>query len=183
MSGGVEVRTRGFTRMKTFASAVKDIPIGAFPVIVEEMRDIGVAAGKASIKRTTGNKKFRNTGDLYNSFTGIVHIINKEHSRVEIGSDLDYAEHTAIDTGPINERRRVQVAPHPVRWGSNAPTGGYVPQGWWMFIGIRPRIAGHPYMQETEEKVMNELDNTIQRVLNTGWQGAVNKGQGAPPTP
>lgn len=182
--GSIEVRTRGITQMKRFAAATQDIPIDAFPVIVEEMRKIGVAAGKASIKATTGNKKIPNTGDLYRSFKGIVHVVNKEHRRVEIGSDLDYAGATMVDTGPIEQNEFVQIHPWPKRRiDSNAPTRGLAEGGTWAFIGIRPRIAGHPFMEETKEKIEKDLNYTITRVLKKGWGKAVGKGQGAPSTP
>ena len=178
-SGGIEVRTRGLTQMKTFASAAQDIPAGAFPIIVEEMRLIGIDAGKTSIKQTTGQGRYGptgNTGKLHDTFAGIRRKINKDHQRVEIGSPLDYAQYTAVDTGPVAQNQRVQILPHPVR-------DGYVPGGGWFFIGVRPVIKGHPFMEAVSDAMENELDKTITRVLNNGWTAAGNKGKGAPPTP
>jgi hypothetical protein len=165
--------------MKTFVSAVQDIPAWAFPIIVEEMRTIGIAAGKASIKETTGKGKYGSlttTGKLHDTFTGVTRKINKEHHRVEIGSPQEYARHAAVDTGPISQFERVQIIPHPVR-------DGYAPGAGWVFIGIRPFIKGHPFMEAVSESIEKELNPTITRVLQKGWNNAGQKGKGAPPTP
>ena len=175
----IEVKTRGLTQMKTFASAAKDIPDWAFPIVVEEMRVIGIAAGKLSIKETTGGGKYGSmttSGKLHDTFTGTRRRINREHQRVEIGSPEEYAEFAAVDTGPVSQFQRVQIIPHPVR-------DGYAPGAGWVFIGVRPRIKGHPFMEAVTESIEQELNPTINRVLNKGWQNAGNKGRGAPPVP
>ncbi len=175
----IEVKTRGLTQMKTFASAAQNIPEWAFPIIVEEMRVIGIAAGKTSIKETTGGGKYGSmttTGKLHDTFMGVTHKINKAHSAVEIGSPQEYAQYAAVDTGPVTQYQRVQIIPHPVR-------DGYVPGGGWVFIGIRPMIKGHPFMQAVSDKIETELNPVISRVLSQGWNNAAQKGRGAPPTP
>lgn len=180
MSGSIEVRTRGLTQMKTFASAAKDIPKWAFPLVVEEMRLIGIAAGKVSIKETTGtgmHGRTGSTGKLHDTFEGLTHVINKEHHRVEIGSNLDYAEHASTGTLRRLFNRRVQVLPYSVR-------DGYVPAGGgWFFIGQRAEVKGHPFMEAVSDKIETELNPTISRILNQGWANAGNKGRGAPPVP
>jgi len=175
----IKVETRGLTQMKTFASAAQNIPRWAFPIVVEEMRTIGIAAGKVSIKETTGQSKYgltSTTGKLHDTFMGLTHEISKEHLRVEIGSPLDYAKYAAVDTGPVTQNEAVQIVPHPVR-------DGYIPQAGWFFIGIRPVVKGHPFMQAVQDKIETELDPTISRVMGQGWNNAVNKGKGAPPSP
>lgn len=175
----IEVKTRGLTQMKTFASAAQNIPEWAFPIIVEEMRMIGIAAGKASIKETTGGGKYggmSTTGKLHDTFMGVTEKISKEHSRVEIGSPEEHAKFAAIDTGPVSQFERVQIIPHPVR-------DGYLPQGGWFFIGIRPVVKGHPFMEAVSDEIETELNPTIARVLQKGWQNAGTKGKGAPPVP
>ena len=179
MSGEIRVETRGLTQMKTFTSAVKTIPEWAFPIVVEEMRLIGIAAGKASIKQTTGHGKYgtmTTTGKLHDTFTGLTHKINKDHSRVEIGSPQEYAQYAAIDTGPVSQFERVQIIPHPAR-------DGYLVGGGWVFIGVRPFIKGHPFMEAVLDDIEQKLNPTISKILQQGWQNAGNKGKGAPPRP
>jgi len=177
MSGRITIehslRTRGVTQMDTFISASDEIPKYAFPLIVIEMMQIGVAAGKASIKSTTGEKS---TGHLEKSFRGVIQEINDEHHRVAIGSDLDYAQYAAEGAGPVVQNRAVQIWPGPVRWGfSNA----FI----WRFIGQRPAIKSHPFMQDTAESISDKLDRVVSKYLKRGWQRANTKGKGAPPVP
>ena len=177
MSGRITIEhtltSRGVTQMETFISASEEIPLAAFPLVVIEMMQIGVAAGKTSIRQTTGHKS---TGHLEKSFRGVVQVIDKEHQRVAIGSDLDYAEHAAEGAGPVVQNRAVQIWPGPVRWGYNK---AFI----WRFIGQRPRIKSHPFMQETAESIRDNLDRVVSKYLNRGWQRANTKGKGAPPVP
>ena len=177
----IEVTTSGLTQMKTFASATQTIPEWAFPLVVEELRMIGVAAGKSYIKQNTGTGRHGPTGSmgiLEESFMGLTHKINKEHLRVEIGSPEDYAEHVASGyPAKSGFNRDVQVLPFPVRVGY-APGGGG-----WRFIGNRAAVEGKPFMKATSDKIETELNPTITRVLAQGFQNAVQKGKGAPPTP
>ena len=176
----ITIKTRGLTQMRTFVSAADNVPIEAFPIIVRELRTIGVKAGKGSIRRTTGKGAFKNTGLLYDSFTGLVSVVSKEHMQVEIGSDLEYAKFTAVDTGPIhNENENVQLMPHPVRLIS----GGYVKEGMWRFIGTRPEIKGHPFMEDSIDKMKSEFGPTVKRSMKNKWLEAGQKGRGAPDIP
>ena len=176
--GSVEVKTRGLERMKTFISESDRIPKNAFPLIVLDMRELGVAAGKASIRSSVG---INSTGNLERSFEGVVKEINQEHHQVEIGSDLDdhygnpVAKFVSLGTSQRQQDGNVQVAPTPLRYG-------YLP-GIWKFIGTHPGTKAHPFMQDTESAIGNNLDRVVSKYLRNGWNNAENAAKGAPPTP
>jgi hypothetical protein len=135
------------------------------------MMQIGVAAGKASIKETT-----RSTGHLEQSFRGIVQEITDEHHRVAIGSDLDYAMYASEGAASVVQNQAVQLWPGPVRWGYNK---GFI----WRFIGERPAMKSHPFMTDTAEAIWVKLNRIISKYLNQGWNQANVQGKGAPPVP
>ncbi len=178
-SGSVEVKTRGLDRMKTFISESDRIPKSVFPLIVLDMRELGVAAGKASIRGSVG---INSTGNLENSFEGVVKEINQEHHQVEIGSDLDdhygnsVAKFVSLGTAQRQQNSNVQVAPTSLRYG-------YLPTGIWKFIGTHPGTKPHPFMQDTESTIGNNLDRVVSKYLRDGWKNAGNTAKGAPPTP
>jgi len=177
--GSVTLKTRGVEQMKTFISHSNRIPFDAFPLIVDELRDLGVAAGKASIKSSVG---VNSTGNLEKSFHGLVREINREHRQVEVGSDLgdhyggSVAKYASLGTAQREQNMRVQVAPTPLRYG-------YLASGMWKFIGTHPGTKPHPFMEDTGEAIENNLNPTIFKYLRQGWSNAGNQAKGAPPTP
>ena len=55
--------------------------------------------------------------------------------------------------------------------------------GGWQFIGRRPQIKGHPFMEKTKEKILGDTNRIINEALKKGWGRAGAAAQGAPPTP
>ena len=138
--GRIEIKTRGFTQVKEFVSASEQIPAFAFPLVVNDLRDIGLAAGKASLRSSVG---VNSTGNLERSLEGMVKKINEQHRQIEISSDLNdhygnlVAKFVSLGTAPREQNMNVQVAPTPLRYG-------YLP-GIWKFIGNHPGTKPNPF--------------------------------------
>jgi len=172
--GRIEVKTRGLTQIKEFISASDTIPLFAFPLIVMELKDMGVEAGKASLRGSVG---IYSTGHLEKDLHGLINEINDEHHQVVIGSDIDYAEHVSRGAGDAVQNKNVQIWPSSLKWA------GYQPKFIWTFIGNRGPRPSHPFLEDAVAAIENNLDRIAGKYLNKGWTNAINKGKGAPPIP
>jgi len=131
-----------------------DIPIDAVMPLVYSLKDIGVDAAKVTLEKTAQSKL--STGKTAELMTGIIEQIKfPDEWLVSIGPDTrglgknaEYPKFVNMPTGPVTQNRAVQLTPYPLRWG-------FAQLGEWRFIGLRPRIEGHPWMENTRDAIVN----------------------------
>lgn len=150
----IALTVKGLENVVLVAHELPNIPSEAIPGIIEHLRDIGVDAAKTTLDKTATSEK--STGITSLLMTGLIdqmendYVINIGPDTRGLGTDEDYPRFLSMSTGPVTMNRPVQLLPYPLRFGFN-------PLGRWRFIGIRPRIEGHPWMEGTRDAILNEM--------------------------
>jgi hypothetical protein len=148
METKIDITGRGLEAVRFLVASIPDpLPLAALQPSLEEVAKIGVEAMKMSIMRTTGEKA---TGHLVDSIDSMLTREGEGAWRIQIGSPLAYARFPAIDIAATPMFRPVQIWP-PMRWA------GYVREGKWRFIGLRPPMPRHPFLDETADAVTKAL--------------------------
>lgn len=148
MESEISITVRGLEAVRHLMASVPGrLPLAVLAPALEEVAQIGVDTMKMSIMRTTGEKA---TGHLVDSIDSSVEQQGEDTWRIQIGSPLAYAKYPAIDISATPMFRPVQIWP-PMRWA------GYVREGRWRFIKVRPPMPRHPFLDETADAVTKAL--------------------------
>ena len=149
------ITIQGLEAAQVLVTEAPDLPVEAMTPTLLRLRDIGVDRAKASLDETTGEKA---TGETKESIEGAVHEVRfPSEWELEIGTSLSHAKYVARTTGPVEMNRAVQIMP-PLR-------RGYNPAARWRFIGVRPRIMKHPFLEESARTVTRELRGILGREI------------------
>jgi len=151
------ITIRGLDDIILVGHKLPDIPIDAIMPLVYSLRDIGVEEAKATLEKTAVSEK--STGKTAELMTGLIDPINfPDEWLISIGpdtrgmgKDAEYPKFVELGSGAgATINKNVQILPYPLRWG-------FSELGEWRFIGIRkPKIEGHPWMENTRDAIVNE---------------------------
>ena len=151
MESRVDITVKGFEAVRHLVAQVPDrLPLAILKPVLIEVAQAGVEAMKMSIMRTTGEKS---TGHLADSIDSVVDQLGEDSWIIRVGSPLEYARYPAINIAATAMNRPVQIRP-PMRWA------GFVREGKWRFIGIRPPMPKHPFLDDAANamtKVLTDL--------------------------
>jgi hypothetical protein len=148
----IDITIKGLEAIRHLVAQVPDrLPLSILQPTLEQVAEVGEETMKMSIMRSTGEKA---TGRLAGSIDSALTSEGEDQWLLRIGSPLAYARFPARDIGATPMFRPVQIDP-PMRWA------GYVRGGKWRFIGIRPPIPRHPFLDETAEAVTNALGDVF----------------------
>lgn len=113
-----------------------------------DLLDFGKLVMMQSILESSRTEKA--TGEIADSIEGYLTLENADPNSstyeytLEIGSNLSKAFYASQDIRPSWINRPVQVMP-----------------GRWRFVGLRPFMPGHPFLETTSALMQQELRNTL----------------------
>jgi len=158
----ITLSIRGLDDVIMVAHELPKIPLEAIPGILERIREVGVDEAKVTMEKTATSEK--STGITAILMTSILEALGEDFliqigpDTRGLGEDADYPKFLSQPTGPVTQNRAVQLLPYPLRYGFN-------PLGRWRFIGVRPRIEGHPWMENTRDRVLQEISQVYGKEL------------------
>ncbi|MBU0846924.1 hypothetical protein KKH23_07000 [Patescibacteria group bacterium] len=165
----IEITVRGFEAIRYLVGSIPEkIPLAAIEPTLKEVLIIGIETMRLSVMRTTGEKA---TGHLADSIEGTM-VKSQDGYKLQVGSSLPYAKYPAMDIAAtdmsrgvhsvipgFNQRQAVQILPG-MRWA------GYMPTARWRFIGIRPPMPKHPFIDDAANAMTVALGDLFGRNLD-----------------
>jgi len=151
----LQLTVKGLEEVILVGHKLPDVPVDAILPLVQSLTNIGVDEAKAVLEKTSGSEK--STGKTAELMAGIIEqikfpdewLISIGPETQGLGDQANYPKFVNMSTGPVTMNRPVQLLPYPLRWG-------FAPLGKWRFIGVRPRIEGHPWMEGVRDAILKE---------------------------
>jgi len=145
----ITISIKGLESVRLVVKSVPGIlPLEAVKPTLLETAELMKEVMKASIMRTTGEKS---TGALADSIEAQVIFEGEDRARIIVGSELEKAPYVARGVPQTNFASSTTYAPQ-IRGGLSITKRGIpveVLPGKWRFIGVRPAMKAHPFVDET----------------------------------
>jgi len=157
----VTITIKGLESVRVFVASVPSIlPLSAVKPTLYETAEVMKTVMKASLMRTTGEKA---TGAMADSIESDVIFEGENSARIIVGSKLPKGPFVARGVGQTDF---TQVS---TKGGLRVGRKGIPVQvlpGKWRFIGVRPAMKGHPFIDEAAEAGKNALADFFKKNLS-----------------
>jgi len=146
----MSVTTKGFGATRHYLLNIDTVGEFALKETLDTIRLIGERAMKDSLSESVGEKS---RGDLGESIKSDVRNVSGKHWQIRVGPDESaqnpkgraYGAWVAEGVGPATVNRNIEVMP-----------------GKWRFIGIRPPLPGHPFLEDSLDAMNEALSKEFQ---------------------
>jgi hypothetical protein len=157
----VSVIIRGLPELEKILEEVPKIGEYTITRATPKILEYGISHLKKRIEEETEGSD-KSTGALAESITGDFEIrINPtvQTATIEIGSELPYAGYTVQDIGATHMHRRVFIK---TNTGDTIDSGEI---GVFRYIGVRPMMPKHHYLEKTERDVRKYIETMYSGVF------------------